>query len=88
VPRPPCQTEAPFPGIPASTTAPNVKTWQASDSSPRWVPPACTGWGPSDDHGYRTMVAFTGRIELQAGHGTSELLHRIGAVSMLQNARY
>jgi hypothetical protein len=34
------------------------------------------------------MVALTGRIELQAGHGTSELLRRIGAVSTLRNARY
>lgn len=88
LPRPPCQTEAPFPDFPASATAPNVRTWQASDGSPRWVPPACTGWAPSENHGYRTMVAVTGRIELEAGHGTSELLHRIGAVSMLQNARY
>ena len=88
LPRPPCQTAAPFPAYPTDAELQNVSTWEVTDSAPRWTPPACTGWASSDDHGYRTMVALTGRIELPPGHGTNELLHRLGSVSTLKEARY
>jgi hypothetical protein len=88
LPRLPCQTEAPFPAFPATTATQNVSTWSMTTAAPRWVPPSCTGWAPSNDHGYRTMVALSARIELSAGQDASELLRRMGALSSLKDARY
>jgi hypothetical protein len=89
LPQPPCQAEAPVPAFPATNTAPAVvQSWQASENAVRWTPPPCTGWEQGGEHGYRTMVALSGRIDLPAGQGSTELLRRLGAVSSTKEARY
>jgi hypothetical protein len=90
LPRPPCGVE-PLPAYPAdaaSELAPMVVgAWQAAGGSPRWTPPACTGWTAAGEHGFRTLVAVVGRIHVARG-GLDYLLARFGAVSMLRKTRY
>lgn len=89
LPRPPCEADSPYPAFPASSTAPAmVQSWQADEKAAPWSPPACTGWQADGAHGYRTMVALTGRIELAPGQGANELLRRLGALSTMKDARY
>src|SRR5918998_2697683 len=56
LPHPPCGAASPFPAYPAEAapgTAPAiVGAWQAGDGSPRWTPPACTGWAAAGAHGF------------------------------------
>ncbi len=88
LPQPPCGA-APEPRYPATVGArANAMVLQVQEDAPSWVPPACTGWAPAGAHGYHTLVGLAGRFHLAAGEGTDAILHRIGAISAMRQARF
>jgi hypothetical protein len=81
-PQPPCEKE-PAPSYPALDDAAIVKSWNKSEFSGDWRPPACTGW---TSPGFTTLVTIFARFRYTSG--ATGLLHHFGAISELTGMRY
>jgi hypothetical protein len=81
-PQPPCgnETHPAYPGLgqPAAITS-----WNKSDLSRDWKPPACTSWSET---GFTRLVTIAARFV--HGSDAAGLLRQIGAISELKGMRY